>query len=138
MGTSKCGIPEISTQATKDPLWFWNPWHTSPYVQTRNGVTTKLIFLKTIKKNNKQECIPVGCVPSAAVTARGGGVGGGRGMSAWGRCLPQCMLGYTPPGRHPPGRLGCVPSTAVTAWWGVCLGGVCQGGFPRGVYPSMD
>ena len=29
-----------------------------------------------------QECIPVGCVPPAAVA-----VGGG---------LPQCMLGYTP------------------------------------------
>ena len=33
--------------------------------------------------NRKQECIPVGCVPSAAVTA-GGGV------------LPQCMVGHTP------------------------------------------
>ena len=33
---------------------------------------------------NKQECIPVGCVPSAAVAI------------CWG-CLPQCMLEYTPP-----------------------------------------
>ena len=34
----------------------------------------------------KQECIPVGCVPPAAVA-----------ICCWGWCLPQCMLGYTPP-----------------------------------------
>ena len=32
----------------------------------------------------EQECIPVGCVPPAAVAVSQGG-------------LPQCMLGYTPP-----------------------------------------
>ena len=63
-------------------------------------------------KNDKQECIPVGCVPSAAVAVVGeggdclGGVflpGGGvcPGRSAvllgGGGGLPQCMLGYTPP-----------------------------------------
>ena len=32
-----------------------------------------------------QECIPVGCVPSAAVAV------------CWGGCLHQCMLGYTTP-----------------------------------------
>ena len=45
------------------------------------------------KQPENQECIPVGCVPSAAVAVspRGGG-------------LPQCMLGYQPPPRtrHPP------------------------------------
>ena len=35
------------------------------------------------KKDKKQECIPVGCVPPAAVAVREEG-------------LPQCMLGYTP------------------------------------------
>ena len=35
------------------------------------------------KKFAKQECIPVGCVLSAAVAICSG-------------CLPQCMLGYTP------------------------------------------
>ena len=44
------------------------------------------------KQPENQECIPVGCVPSAAVAVspRGG--------------LPQCMLGYQPPPRtrHPP------------------------------------
>ena len=33
----------------------------------------------------KQECIPVGCVPPAAVAV------------CWGVCLPQCMLGYIYP-----------------------------------------
>ena len=38
--------------------------------------------------NVKKECIPVGCVPPAAVAIQGG--------------LPQCMLGYTtPPGCGP-------------------------------------
>ena len=51
----------------------------------------------SIKYENsiKQECIPVGCVPSVAVSVGGGGVC--RGGSAWEGCLPQCMLGYTPP-----------------------------------------
>ena len=44
--------------------------------------------------NDKQECIPVGCVPSAAVAISGG-------VSAWG-CLPR----------------------GVSARWGVCLGGL--------------
>ena len=25
-GISKSEVPEISTQATKDPLWFWSHW----------------------------------------------------------------------------------------------------------------
>ena len=49
----------------------------------------------------KQECIPVGCVLSVAVAA--GGVYPSIHY-AWGGvlpggCLPQCMLGYTPPDR---------------------------------------
>ena len=53
------------------------------------------------KMYTKQECIPVGCVSSAAVAVSSGGRGG----------LPQCILGYkpptgpgTPPTRHPQTR----------------------------------
>ena len=42
-------------------------------------------FLQEEESHTKQECIPVGCVPSAAVAVCWGGGG-----------LPQCMLGYTP------------------------------------------
>ena len=46
----------------------------------------------------KQECIPVGCVPSAAVAISGGG------------CLPG----------------GCLPRAGVSSrGGGICLGGVC-------------
>ena len=53
-----------------------------------------VLLQTTIVHRIKQECIPVGCVPSAAV--------------CWGEgCLPQCMLGYTPlPGSGPPPGLG--------------------------------
>ena len=60
--------------------------------------------------HREQECIPVGCVPSAAVAVyRGGGcllpVGGLRpgrvsapgGMSATGGCIPACTGADTPP-----------------------------------------
>ena len=52
------------------------------------------------KNNTEQECIPVGCVPSAAVAVCWGGCvcsWGGcllQGVSAPGGYLPQCMLGY--------------------------------------------
>ena len=49
-------------------------------------------FLKNdtyIKHFNKQECIPVGCVPSATVAVCQGG-------------LPQCMLEYHPLVADPP------------------------------------
>ena len=47
----------------------------------------------------KQECIPVGCVPSAAVAVppKGG--------------LPQCMLGYHPSDQAPPPREQTLPWT---------------------------
>ena len=52
---------------------------------------------KSKKFYRKQECIPVGCIPPAAVA-----VCLGRG------CLPQCILGYTPrPGPGDPS--GCGP-----------------------------
>ena len=59
---------------------------------------------------NKQECIPVGCIPSTAVAVSGWGVSaqeGGRG------CLPG----------------GCLPRGGVCARGCLPKGGVC----PRGV-----
>ena len=39
---------------------------------------------------NKQECIPVGCVPSTAVAVSGGGcLPGGGGVVCLGGCLPR-------------------------------------------------
>ena len=55
----------------------------------------------------QQECIPVGCVPSAAVA-----VCWGRGVSAWGGGV--CLVGCLPRG--------------VSAWRGVSGGGVCPEG----------
>ena len=60
-----------------------------------------------------QECIPVGCVPSAAMAVS---MGGGRGVCL-GVCLRECLPGGVPRG--------------VSDWWGmggICLGGVCLGG----------
>ena len=49
-----------------------------------------VVFHPVSGNTNKQECIPVGCIPSAAVAVCSWGGGG---------ILPQCMVGYT----HPPG-----------------------------------
>ena len=76
----------------------------------------------------KQECIPVGCVPSAAVAV------------CWGVCPGGCL---------PRGNTWGMSAQGVSAWGGVCragwllgdvcweggclLGGVCPGGcLPRG------
>ena len=53
------------------------------------------------KITSKQECIPVGCIPSAAVAARG-------------VCIPACT------------GQGCIP--ACTGQGGVYLGGICPKG----------
>ena len=63
-----------------------------------------------IKELRKQECILVGCVPSAAVAVRGG---------LPGRCLPGgCLPGEFLPGDVCPG--------------GVCLGGLSASGSAQG------
>ena len=64
------------------------------------GLLTPKVFLGRVHyfHHYKQECIPVGCIPSAAVAISPRGV------------LPQCMLGcpppleQTPPGSRPPGQ----------------------------------
>ena len=79
------------------------------------------------KQISLQECIPVGCVPSAAVVICWGvSVRGGvcRGVSAQEGCLPKrgvCLRG--------------VSAWGVSAWGGICLGVVCPGGgcLPRRV-----
>ena len=74
-----------------------------------------------IHQNNtdKQEKIPVGCVPSAAVAIRGGVSAQGEGVcpgrvSAWGwGCLPRrgvCLGGCLPRGLYP---RGCVSQHAL-------------------------
>ena len=76
----------------------------------------------TEKNYKKQECIPVGCVPSAAVAI------------CWGVCLP--MGGSLPGGVCP---RGVCPERGVSVQGdvrpgGVCPWGVCPGGcLPKGV-----
>ena len=79
-----------------------------------------------IEMHEKQECIPVGCIPSAAVVVlwRGGvclrGVCPGEVSAQWG-CLPG----------------GCLPGGGVGL--GVSVWGVCPGGYlPRRVVSAQE
>ena len=56
-------------------------FHTSPHSSVSPHLETTTIVQVETHFNNKQECIPVGCVLPAAVVMGG---------------LPQRMLGYTP------------------------------------------
>ena len=93
----------------------------------------KLLLVQ--KKYYMQECIPVGCVPPAAVAVRGGCLPR-RGICPEG-CLPRRVSasGYLPKG-------GCLPRwclpRGVSVQWGVCLG-VCvsQYALDRGVFAPM-
>ena len=60
------------------------------YININNWETSWINIQKIIKTISQQECIPVGCVPSAAVTVSG------RGGSAQGGCLPK--MGVCPGG----------------------------------------
>ena len=69
----------------------------------------------------KEESIPVGCVPSTAVTVEG--------CASWGSMLPRgvlpevvCFLGGLIPGGVLPG--GCASRENCVLPGGVCLGGV--------------
>ena len=94
---------------------------------------------------SKQEYIPVGCLPSAAVASRGVCVSQhalGRGV-----CVSQHALGRECVSQHALGRELCIP--ACTGQGFVCHGVSAQGYLPReyvsaqggvcpgGVYPSM-
>ena len=100
----------------------------------------------------KQENIPVGCVPSAAVAVLGRGVSTGSvsdrevcfpgGVSAWPGGVCQADGGVYPWGCLSRGW-GCLPRGVSATGGGVCPGGgVCLGGsLPRGgVYqtPPVD
>ena len=67
--------------------------------RSHDGIATMTLNSMELVNCDKQECIPVGCVPTAAVAIRGGG--GGRGLSAgeWGFYL-DIPMGRTP-GKHP-------------------------------------
>ena len=58
----------------------------------------------------QQKCIPVGCVPSAAVAV------------CWGGVYASCILGY-PPGRQPPWAECVCPRRSVSAEGGLPGGG---------------
>ena len=62
----------------------------------------------------KQECIPVGCVPSAALAVCCGGGVSVQGVSALGGCLPRGDGGVCLPGGICPGvsAWGCLPRGA--------------------------
>ena len=89
-----------------------------------------------LKSNTGQECIPVGCVPSAAVTvSRGGGLLQG---GLWGVSAPEgvytrgCLLkGVSAPGgcllRGVSAPGGCLLLGGGVCSWGVStLAGVCS------------
>ena len=91
------------------------------------GETNSMFTLDSDKNQRKQGCIPVGCVPSAAVAVCWSGEVSARGgLSVQGRCLPR----------------GCASrgSVCFQGGWcfqGVCFRGVCfLGGCSQGVCAS--
>ena len=89
------------------------------------GISARKVICKSVNYHlgyqhiSKQECIPVGCVPSAAVA-----VGGG-----WG-----CLEGVCPGGVCPG---GCLPGGVSAQGWGVSAWGLCvsQHALGRGCLP---
>ena len=89
-----------------DQTFTQGPGHPLPREQihqhTRPKTFCRKLRMRAVKTTNKQECFPVGCVPSAAVAVGKyltGSVCPGdvySNMHWVGGCLPQCMLGCTP------------------------------------------
>ena len=77
-------------------FWLILPTSWIELCSNLNGNSPTSCYLQAFLQ---QECIPVGCVPPAAVVVRGGG-------------LPQCMLEYTSPSGCGPGE----PPPQVWAW----------------------
>ena len=79
-------------QVMKGQRWFSNRGKTSH--KSKYGF--QWAHKKEFYVHRKQKCIPVGCVPSNAVTVRGCLPGVVNPSMHWerGKCLPQCMLGY--------------------------------------------
>ena len=114
--------------AKSDKIVCWHPsegWRPSYWESWIHSCILFHFHAVFGKSYDKQECIPVGCVPSAAVAVWGRGgclVGGGvwsRGVSARGGvCSGGCLV------------LGGVSGLGVSRPMGVCLlqGGVCSGG----------
>ena len=82
---------------------------TQPYQKARGPLCCMKNHVNEVI--NEQECIPVGCIPSAAVAVSWGG-----------GCLPG--------GWYLPRREGVLPRRVGVCWGGgVCRGGdVCRGG----------
>ena len=114
-----CKVPTLVHTCRKSPSLNWS------YNNTTRWKANKVVWA-TLKK--QQECIPVGCVPSAAVALSRGGVPGPEGVYlVWGSTWSQGGL---------PGPRGCTWSGGYLVWgctWSG--GGVCSGGctWPRGV-----
>ena len=72
---------------------------------------------------SQQECIPVGCVPSAAI--RGGVCAG---VSAWGGCLPRGCLPWGVYAQGVSARGVCIPActAADTPLWTQFLTHTCK------------
>ena len=80
----------------------------------------------TWRQENKQECIPVGCVPPAHWPWRGE-------VPAWGLNLPRGL--YLPTGGVPAQEVYCLGGVPAWGWGCTCLGGVFTSGgmyLPRG------
>ena len=105
-----CGVP-----------FFRIPTHHIGHVKVGESLD---IFLQK-KFHFSQECIPVGCVLSAAVAISGGGVCPGGG------CLPRRRVSAQE-GVSAQGVSACwVSAQGVSVW-----GGVCQEVSSQGVYTS--
>ena len=84
---------EMSSASVRGRSWWPQRWTSTVWIfMTR--ICARRIYRTS--STYKQECVPVGCIPSAAEAVEEGVSTRGR-VSAQGGCLTQCTLGYTPP-----------------------------------------